>query len=219
MAYRRPQIAIGIAAIFGVITLLPFFFGDNPAIAPIAGEMNAWAAILAAYMILWGGVNMVRYHGGIFSKRQVTDGRRDYLWSGYLLAVVVVMTAVGLGLGKLSTPYVFVTSYIMGPLGEAMFSFLSYYVFSAAFRAVRVRSWEVTLVLIIAAMNLMRQTPILQLIANPLGITAIGNWIVANWSASTLRAINIGYGFASIMLMFKVYLGRETGWIGTRGEE
>jgi len=218
MAYKRPQIAIGLCTLFGVITLLPFFFGDSALIAPISGEVNSWASILAAYMILWGGVNMVRYHTGIFQKRRVTEGRKDYLWSIYLIIVVLATTFIGVGLGKTHITYTFIQSYIMGPLGEAMFAFLSFYVFAAAFRAVRVRSWEVAVVLVIATINLMRQTPILQIIADPLGITAIGNWIVANWSSATLRAVNIGYGFASIMLMFKVFLGRETGWIGREAE-
>jgi len=214
MAYKRPQIAIGLCALVGILTMIPFFFGDVPDVRPLGTQLSRWASVLAAFMVLWGAVNVIQYNGQIVRRKVDREGRKDYIWSAYLLLLILATTLIGVLGGKNHEAYLFINSYIMGPISESMFAILVYYVFAAGYRAVRVRTWEVGFIIAISLIIVIRQTPIFQTFGGPLGIVALGDWISGNLSSATLRAINIGFGFATIVLMYKVFLGRETGWLG-----
>lgn len=212
--FKRTEIVVAMCTLVGILSFIPFFFGDTPAVIPLGTVLNGWASVLASFMVLWGAVNVLQFHGQIVYKRVDRQGRKDYIWSAYLLIAIFVTAAIGVFGGTSNVAYTFISQYIYGALSSAMFSTLVYYVYSAGYRAVRARTWEIAVILVVNIIMIIEQTPILQTFGVPLGIYDLGVWIVSNLSSATLRAVTVGIGLSTIVLMFKVFFGRERGWLG-----
>ena len=87
--------------------------------------------LLCGAMFL-GALNLVRIHGNNIAKK-----RQNWMFSVYLLVLMVFQIAVGLATSNTNPTYLWLYQAAQVPLDATMFSLLAFYIASAAYRADR----------------------------------------------------------------------------------
>ena len=115
-------------------------------------------------------------------------------------------------------PWTFYVDYIYTPLGATVMALLGFYITYAAYRALRIRSLEATVMMLSAAVVI-------------LGSDAFGGWLtggtLAEWADFDNRVLNsgmqrgllIGIGVATVAASLRIMLGLERGVLDVRQSE
>src|SRR5438876_2105715 len=137
-------INLALAYVLGVVTIIGFF--TRGTFSDLLGLLAQWAAVIIAFALLIGLTNLIRVHIG-----RVVQRSEGWLYS--LLVVVSALAVLALGLisgGPGADTVAWVFRWIYQPLGLAIFSLLAFFLTTAFFRALRMRSAEAIVLLIIA---------------------------------------------------------------------
>src|SRR5205085_3198681 len=143
-----------LAYVAGVVTLIGFF--TRGTFADLGGTLAQWAVVLVAFALLVGLGNLVKVHIGRIMQRG--DGwHYSVILVGSALTVLAFGLIGGKGPGDPSVAWMF--RWIYQPLGAAIFSLLAFFVTTALFRALRMRSAEAVVLLIVALIVVIAQAP------------------------------------------------------------
>lgn len=189
-----------LAYVAGVVTLAGFF--TRGTFADLAGMLAQWVAVVVAFALLVGLGNLIKVHvGRVFSRSE-----------GWLYSLIVVGSALAvLGAGLIGRgpgdPYVaWMFRWLYQPLGAAVFSLLAFFLTTALFRSLRVRSAEAVVLLIVALLVVIGQAPFTSAPELYLGVD-IKNWLLDFPVLAGTRAILLGVAFGAIALSLRVLLG------------
>jgi hypothetical protein len=189
-----------LAYVAGVISIIGFF--TRGTFADMGGTLAQWVAVLVGFALLVGLGNLIKVHvGRVF--------RREGGWFYSLIVVGSALTVLGLGLigggpGTESVAWVF--QWIYQPLGAAVFSLLAFFLTTALFRSLRIRSREAMLMLVVALLVVIGQAPFSA--AAPLDIVAsIKDWLLDYPALAGIRAIILGVSFGAIGISIRILLG------------
>jgi hypothetical protein len=189
-----------LAYVAGVISIIGFF--TRGTFADWGGTLAQWVAVLVGFALLVGLGNLIRVHIG----RAI---RREEGWYYSLIVVASALTVLALGLigGGPGTPSVaWVFRWVYQPLGAAVFSLLAFFLTTALFRSLRVRSREAMLMLVVALLVVIGQAPFSA--AAPLDIVAsIKDWLLDYPALAGIRAIILGVSFGAIGISIRILLG------------
>jgi hypothetical protein len=185
----------------GVITLLGFFTRGN--LADLAGTLAQWVGVLVAFALLVGLANLVRVH----LTRVV---RRGEGWPYSLLLVGSALAVLAAGLvsgGPGSEPVAWAFRWVYQPLGAAVFSLLAFFLTTALFRALRVRSPEAIVLLLSALVVIVVQVAV-SFGGQPLDFMGdVRRWIFDYPVLAGMRAVILGVAFGAIGISLRVLLG------------
>jgi hypothetical protein len=191
-----------LAYVAGVISIVGFF--TRGTFADWAGTLAQWVSVLVGFALLVGLGNLIRVHIGRALRRE----------AGWYYSLIVVGSALGvLGLGLIgggpgteSVAWVF--QWIYQPLGAAVFSLLAFFLTTALFRSLRVRSREAMLMLAVALIVVIGQAPFSA--AAPLDIVAtVKDWIIDYPALAGIRAIILGVSLGAIGISIRILLGLD----------
>lgn len=188
----RRRLPAAVATAVGTIVLLSFFT-LNPVVQGITAFLTHTAMIVAAFAFLLGVLNVLLVH-----VRKI--GRRRNGW-GYSLALVVVMLVVLL-LGRPGTQgpadsgVEWILRNVQIPLQATFFSLLAFFVVTASYRALRTRPGETSLMLLVAAIVLLGQTPLGPKIWDQ--FPALKDWILAVPTTAGVRGILLGTALGTV---------------------
>lgn len=189
-----------LAYIAGVISILGFF--TRGTLAEIGGTLAQWVAVLVGFALLVGLGNLMKIH----ISRVVNRGEG---WPYSLTLIGSALAVVGLGLlgGGPGNPQVaWVFQWIYQPLGAAIFSLLAFFLATSLFRALRVRSSEAMVLLVVALIVVVGQAPFSA--TPPLDVmSGISGWILDYPALAGIRAIFLGVAFGAIATSLRVLLG------------
>jgi len=113
-------------------------------------------------------------------------------------------------------------NYIMYPLMSTVFALLAFYMMTAAYRAMRAKSWEAGLLLAAALIVLLGQVPVDQFVRLP----AIDGMSLFEWlklrildypNTAAKRSIIIGVALGGLATSIKILTGIEKPYLGGRG--
>lgn len=113
-------------------------------------------------------------------------------------------------------------NYIMYPLMSTVFALLAFYMMTAAYRAMRAKSWEAGLLLAAALVVLLGQVPVDQFVRLP----AIEGVSLFEWlklkildypNTAAKRSIIIGVALGGLATSIKILTGIEKPYLGGRG--
>jgi len=195
--------------VVGIIVLFDWFI-PTPA-GSIAGKvLRDWNVIIVALAIGLGAFTMYRMHYRHLVRR--TPGQWPY--SAVTLVVSTLYIVVGVGLGAGTPTYKWMYSNVILPLGGAVFASVAFYIASAAYRAMKVRSIEAALLLVSGLIMLLATAPIGSVIWS--GFLTGGNWLMDTVVTGTYRAFTIGIALGFILTGVRTLLGLETAWLGRR---
>jgi len=207
----------------------------TPAIQPAQNVLQ----IIGALALGLGTFGLVRLH-----MRNVVQKRAQWGYSVVLLVAFVTMAIFSI-LNTLSekgvvtkTPllergFSILFDYTLVQLDAAMFSLIAFYIFSAAYRAFRIRSVEASILMFTAMVVMIGVVPLGAYISYTLlglpqgaapkdadfwtqflhnaGLPTIANWILTTLNAPAQRAIEFGVGIGGLAMAIRLWLSLERG--------
>jgi hypothetical protein len=152
--------------------------------------------LLSAFALLLGLVNLARVHLTRIAHREKEIG-----YSVLMLAVTGMVTGMGLilGLADGALPWLFEHVYL--PLQSSLFALTAFFLATAAYRALRARSLETSLMVMAAVVVFLGQTPWL-------GSWAIAKeWLLRVPSEAGVRGILLGAALGVVATGVRLLLG------------
>jgi hypothetical protein len=194
MKWLATAIAIGV----GLIILLDYFF-TLPLLDALGVAFKEWTIILTAFAMLVGLGNLVIVHA-------LRIVRRNESGTGYsviVLATSALVFVVGLIFGIANGPMVWLFDNVYLPLHGAFFALAAFFLATAAYRALRARNIETTLMLLAALVVFLGQTPLVS------GLAGAKEWILSVPSEAGVRGILLGVALGTIATGLRLILGMD----------
>jgi len=186
-----------LAYVAGVISIIGFF--TRGTFADWGGTLAQWVAVLVGFALLVGLGNLIKVHFGRVIRRE-----EGWYYSLIVVGSALVVLALGLiggGPGTESVAWVF--QWIYQPLGAAIFSLLAFFLTTALFRSLQLRSREAMIMLVIALIVVIGQAPF----SAGSFLPDVKDWLLSYPALAGIRAIILGVSFGAIGLSIRVLLG------------
>ncbi len=209
MDYKR-DIPLVITFLVGVIAVMDYYTTFESVKATFTVIKN-WGVVLNAFALGLGAVNLFRVHG-----RRISERTSEWYFSGWLLLMMVLFVAVGLGTGQFDagTQYQWIYNALFLPIGSTMYSSLAFYMAYGAYKVLRARNLDAFLLFITAIFVILGNTPIFPAMVP--GFFHIREWIFTAIVGGAYRGIRIGVGIGAVVLGIRTLIGMETGYLGRR---
>lgn len=190
-----------VAVTIGVgLVVLAYQFITFPFLDALGGTLVEWGAIVAAFAVLLGLFNVLSVH----TQRMV---RRDgSVWSSAVILITASLVfLLVLPSGSTSPESAWVFQYIYQPLEASFLGLLVFFIATAAFRALRARTWETTLLVVAALVVLIGSVPIASLISPQL--SAAKDWVMSVPTVAGVRGILFGVALGIIATGLRLLTG------------
>jgi hypothetical protein len=207
----RRTVPLVLTFIIGMYPIFAFFV-PHRVVSNLNDSLDSWLVIVAAFALPLGAVNVIMTNLGKVKKQS-----KGWPYSIVILASLAVMAFFGvMGGGEQgfhpSFQYMFVN--MVSPLQATMFSLLSFYVASAAYRAFRARNFEATILLVAAIIVMLGRIPFGDMLTGG-RMTPISEWLMTIPNAAAQRGIMIGAALGAASMSIRVILGIERTYLGT----
>jgi hypothetical protein len=226
----KRTVPLVIVFLTAVVLIVAFFIPHRP-FGDLESRFLNWYAIVAGFTLLLGLDSLTRHH-----LTQVW--RRRPGWPYSLLLVLSLTATVVLGLYSwfkyqtpfdLRAPFMWLYTFMIIPLQSTMFASLAFFIFSAAYRAFRIRNFAATLLLVAACLVMIGNVPLggtiwraiaslvhavvpgmdLARLMQVEAFAAIKDWLMSIPQAAASRGINIGLTLGAIAMSLRIILGIE----------
>lgn len=223
--------------LFTALLLIVAFFIPHKPFGDLESRFLNWYAIISGFTFLLGLDSLTRHH-------LLKVFRQEKGWVYSLLLVTSLFATLGLGLYSwfkfsspfaLRAPFMWLYKYMIIPLQATMFATLAFFIFSAAYRAFRVRNLAATLLLIAACLVMLGNVPLggsiwrylsqfAHLIYPKANLEAlyrvelfalIKDWLLAIPQAAAGRGIGIGLALGGIAMALRIILGIERTYLSS----
>lgn len=215
---RDPKrfIAVFVAGVCGLIVLIDFI-GGGSAIDLVAAILIEWAAVITAFALLLGLLNVASSHLSRVRQRS-TDWRYSLVMLIGMLAVIVAgiffplpgRTGLVLPGSLAEEPIRTFFRAVYEPLAASLLALLAFFSLSAALRALRRRSREALVIVLVAALVLIAQLP--PVAALP-AVGATVQWLSDVVALAGARGLLIGAAIGAFVAGVRVLLGFDTPYL------
>lgn len=173
--------------------------------------IDEYFLVFNAFIILLGVINLTRIHA-------TNVRRRRTYWSASLWLLICMYAYILLGIYETNQGinFRFIWTQWATPTSSTLFSMLTFYIASAAYRAFRVRSREATLLLVVGVIVMLGRAPIGASIWS--GIPVLQSWIMDIPNVAARRGLMLGAGLGTYAALIRVLLGLERGHLGGAGQ-
>jgi hypothetical protein len=215
--------AVLLTAATALVMVLAFFIPHELVSVP-ADFLQLTAVVLVAFAFVLGGANLVRVNVAAIARRE-----RDWPYKAVLVVSLLATVIVGAvdgargsgGFLAAGTVSRWIYDRLYAPLSATTFSLLAFFIASAAFRALRMRTLEAGLVAAAALVVILGRVPIGDALTGwlpePLRLGAAQQWLMDVPQGAARRAILIGAALGVMATGLRVALGLERPDLG--GEE
>jgi hypothetical protein len=163
--------------------------------------------------VFLGCINLAVVHG-----RNIRTKRKDWVYSVLLLVVLFSFLVFGLVKSNSNPVYMWIWNCTFVPIDSTMFSLIAFFIASAAYRAFRIRNVEASLMMFTAAIVMLAQVPVGEVIWGSEGwlggIPGISSWILAVPNAAASRALSLSVFLGFMATQARVLLGIERRFLG-----
>lgn len=207
----RRYLPIGITA--GIaLTLLADFFFESSALDAIGTGLKGWGTLVAAFALFLGMAQIGRLH-----LSRIMSGHKERVISVWLLVLMSVFFILGMTMGTKDPTYLKWYYVLARGVGTSTNAILAFYIFSAGYRVLRVRSIDTIAFMAAAIFCLLFSAPIGAAIS-PI-LPEIGGWFIDVPNSAAKMGLLIGIAVGTIALGVRTILGLELGYLGITGEE
>lgn len=196
----RRSLPMAMAMAIGALMLIDFFF-DERHINALGGFFLESVVIVVAFALLLGLLNVLVVH-----LRRIIKREGGWFYSIALMAMALIVMVAGLP-GPDSSVVVWIFDYIQFPLQAATFSLLAFFVATAAYRGLRMRSLEAVAFVLAAVVVLIGQVPVGRYLGDV--VPALKDWILNVPSTAGVRGIIIGVALGTIATGVRVLTGLD----------
>ena len=226
----KRTVPLVIVFLTAVVLIVAFFIPHQP-FGDLETRFLNWYAIVAGFTLLLGLDSLTKHH-------LVQIWRRRPGWPYSLMLVLSLAVTVTLGLYSwfkyrtpfdLRAPFMWLYTFMIMPLQSTMFASLAFFIFSAAYRAFRIRNFAATLLLIAACLVMIGNVPLGSAFWHGIGslihvivpgvnvakftglegFASIKDWLMSIPQAAASRGINIGLALGGIAMSLRIILGIE----------
>lgn len=181
---RRQLIPVAVAIGVGIVVLLGQFI-SNATLDNIVRVLVSWGAVVGAFALLLGLANVFMFH----TKRILKRGA-EMPFSILILASALVVFLLVLPSGGTGAASQWVMRYIYQPLEASFLALLVFFIGTAVYRALRVRTWEMALFALSAVIVLIGSAPFMSVVSP--WFPALRDWVVNVPALAGGRGILLG---------------------------
>ncbi len=192
--------------ISGGIVLVKYFV-DNASLAAWGTRLVSWRALVAAFALGVGTVNLLQTH-----MNKIAGRKKGWDSSVFLVVSLVGFTVLGVSKGTAHPVYKWGFDYLYQPIYSAISSLLSFMITSASYRAFKAKDWQSAILMVTAVIVMLGQIGVGSLIYK--GMPAWSSWIMSIVNTAGMRGITIGGALGAVALSLRVILGLERGYLG-----
>lgn len=203
----KTQLPLLITFLVGLVTLADFFLKANW-IDLMGSRLNNWAIVLSSVAMILGIINMIHVQA-----KKIRIRKAEWYNGVVMLAFMATVAIPGVFLSDKHPIIEFFFEYVISPLNATIFSLLSFFMASAAYRAFRARSAEATLLLIVAVWVMFARIPFSYFISPAIADSA--QWILTYPAMAAMRGIIIGSALGVISTSLRILLGIDRSYIGS----
>ena len=216
----KKTIPVAIVFVVALLVMMDYFIVTPPTDAAgkswtngVVKDLQNWGIILTAFSLGFGAVNLFYFHSKHISRRTPDQ----WMFSLWLLIVIVIFTVVGVVMGPTSTSYNWLYNASYFALSATVYSSLGFYMTSGLYRALRIKNVESTIFMVVGVIVLAKNAPALAVYYPALA--AWGSFIENVLTTSAQRGIMIGGALGALSLGLRTMIGIETGFLGKLTEE
>lgn len=192
---QRQILPVGIAMAVGLIVVAASML-NIPELSAIANSIINWAALLGGLALLLGLWNILTVH-----VQRLAHPDRHSIFSAVILLSAIVTLIISLPEGTESTGAQWVFNYVYRPLEASFLALIAFFIATAAFRSLRARSIETSLMLLTALVVLLGQVPLGTFLA------PLKEWIMNVPVVAGQRGILIGVTLGAIATSLRLLVG------------
>lgn len=202
--FLKRTLPLLIVFLLGIALMISYFI-PHPISQRFSDGITEWERIAGAFAIILGLASFFYVHS-----RKLARKNKDSFFSGVAIFSLLGMAFIGiLGRGGFNG-WLFTNLYrsIVVPLDSTMFSLLSFYIASAAFKAFKARN-AMAFALLVTAIIVM-----LGRVSFGSFLDGLVEWIMVYPNTAAQRGIILGIGLGSIATSLKIILGIERSYLG-----
>ncbi len=195
-----------VAMTVGLLVLVDFFVNSDNVNA-LGLYLIRTASVVAAFALMLGMVNVLTVHLG-----KVTT--RDTGWGYSMVLLGAMLFTLGVGFltgGPASIQIQELFDMVLFPLEATLFSLLAFFVFTAAYRAFRVKSFETGLFVTFGILVLLGQVPVGAMLWDQLPV--IKDWVLDVPALAGARGILLGVALGTAAVGLRVLLGLDRPYV------
>jgi hypothetical protein len=216
----RRTLPLIVAFISGLIMVVAFFAQPDTIPDLLSNEMLIWASIVAGFALLLGAVSITRVNiKAVRARKEGWVFALATLLSVFIMGIPALLPSswsplLGRGTGSF---YDWVFLNVSIPMAGTMFAMLAFYISSAAYRAVRARSAEATLLLLTASIVMLWRVPMGEALLNNISHYLpgfINTYIMNGVNMSVQRGIIMGAALGAASMSLRILVGIERTYMG-----
>lgn len=205
----KRTIPLMIVSVMASVLVIDYFIAI-PVLDSLGSNLKDWGTLTAAFALFLGIANISRTH-----ILRIT--RRSSKWWLSLWTILVMVSFFILGLINLRAPaYVQWYTIIQSGIGTTTNALLAFYISSAAYRALRIKTSESAILVIAAVLAMMFNAPVGGAI-HPM-LPEVGKWVLDVPNAAAFRGVILGIATGVIALGVRMILQIEKSYLGIREE-
>ena len=191
-------LATAVAIAIALIMLADLFF-TNPLLHSLGAAFRDWTVILTAFALLLGLFNLLLVHFLRLTRRHEPGAG----YSAVVLVTFIAVTVIGLWFGLPSPPMTWIFDNLYLPLQGAFFAPATFFLATAAYRALRARNIETAWMLLAALVVFLGQVPLIRTFADA------REWVLAVPSEAGVRGILLGVGLGTVATGLRLIVGMD----------
>lgn len=203
----RREVPIAITMITAILYIFGTVF-DTPFFQKIGTNLNSWFTVVKALMSFLGVISLTRVNWA-----KVSQKRQGLFYSAVILISMFGYMFLGLIQGQDGATFTLLYNNFFSAILMSIFSSLTFWIGSAAYRSFRARSIEATILLVSAAFLMLGSTTIGPAISPVM--PKISNWILSVPNTAGMRAVGMGSAIGGIVLALRIMLGLERNYLGS----
>jgi hypothetical protein len=197
---------IALLVIAGVVYILSVMIAGS-SLEPVQQTLDDWYQVVVGFTSLVGVISLTQVNG-----RQVLRKADGWIYNAILLVILYGYIALGLIGGLKNVAFNLIYNNILTPILMTIYSTLTFWIGSAAYRAFRAKSFD-SAVLLIAAIVVMIGRVTLGSAISPL-LPKWAAWIVGTPTLAGMRAIEMGAAIGGVVLALRMLTGLERSFMG-----
>jgi hypothetical protein len=170
--------------------------------------LDDWYTVVSGFICFVGVISLTQVHG-----LRIAQKRDDWFYSSVVLFSLYGYMLLGL-FGGLSNPlFNLLYDNVLSVILMTIFSTLTFWIGSAAYRAFRAKNIEAALLLISASLVMIGKVTLGEFISPAL--PRIAEWIMSVPNTAGMRAVEMGSAIGGVVLALRILLGLERNFLGS----
>ena len=180
----------------------------SPAVEPVEKLLNDWSQIVGGFIGFVGIISLTQVNA-----RPVLRKTSGWIYNAILIIVLYGYMILGLVGGLKNQAFNLIYDNILTPILMTVFSTLTFWIGSAAYRAFRARNLDSGLLLISAIVVMIGRVTLGGAISPT--VPKMADWILSYPTVAGMRAIEMGAAIGGIVLALRLLTGLERSFLGT----